>query len=134
MTRRLSKSEIIDETVSHYTSQNRAVRHVVQSGGVVTNPQKPSCVYHDPKTGNECAVGRCLIDSKEFTRAYGSGALSVLVIDDFEKRLKPQYCGHSRAFWIDLQVLHDDEICWDEEGLSEWGEMQAKKLRNKWCN
>lgn len=121
-----TKLEIIDETVNFYNLSNRAMSGL-------------GCFYHT-QNGKQCAVGRCLKDSDAFQEMIGKEYMyssqsiddlsdSGLTLDDF---LKDEYKGHDIEFWKGLQLLHDSEIFWNNEGLSHWGVDEVKRLRLKY--
>lgn len=117
----MTKTEIIQETADFY-SADTSRRSVKKYGNV--------CYYLHPKTGNNCAVGRCLIDPKIIAE---SGLNNHAVCDlDLEDMLKPQYLGHSKKFWSDLQLFHDSSRNWDKNGLTELGQADLSGLLGKY--
>ena len=116
-----TKAEIIDETVEYYSADvsRRAVDH------------RGSCFYRTP-SGKSCAVGRCLDPEKyqpkmETIDAYEN-------IRKFSDAIfKPEYQGHERDFWNDLQKLHDRFEFWNDEGLTGDGEGYLETIRREWC-
>lgn len=117
----MTKLEILDETIEYYRTHQRAK----DSDGL--------CVYKNPKTGEMCAVGRCLIqpDCHEIRTA---GDLINALGDDI---FKPDYRGHSTYFWFDLQQLHDYPSHWMANGqgghdLTEEGMEYVKELKEKY--
>lgn len=118
-----SMREILDETVQFYSENPTEKRSPGQYNG-------PNSTY--------CAIGRCLIDEVKvlgeslpennnelLSLVYENGWLSL------DQALLPEYQGHSLLFWQDLQNLHDLEVCWTQEGLSETGKELVKKIENR---
>jgi hypothetical protein len=92
---------LLNETVSYYTTEKNELSSV---DGV--------CNYLSPN-GTMCAVGRCLInpkgkDSQLKKFKGGTGVLFLFDLYKPNKILKEQYRGFSLEFWIDLQLLHDN--------------------------
>lgn len=121
--------KLLQETVDFYSKDSSR-----RGMGKTMNGIK-SCVYLAPKTGNMCAVGRCM--TKRFASQSGtstqdaSGILSVLQIIDIDVAMKPEYRGYNLNFWLNLQSLHDSEGNWDEKGITESGECEAANIRIK---
>lgn len=88
--KRLTKIEIIDETLEFYKTNPRAT------------DSKDNCMYLDPKTGNKCAYGRCMIDARFLVN---SGRTAQAVHRD--TLLLERYRGHDECFWGDIQDIHD---------------------------
>jgi len=103
---KLTKHQIIDETVEYYRTHSRALC------------SSNRCVYIT-SDGLVCAHSRCLtedvrnqmdVDSpygsaKELIEEFNDGDLG----DDIHQE---QYRGHSMHFWIDIQGLHDNKGNW----------------------
>jgi hypothetical protein len=120
---RLSKLEIIKETVEYYSEdvKRRAIYN-------------DACVYNT-KDGRHCAVGRCML-SKHKKRGvkfeYNYGGSSALITSYSDEGLfSPKYRGHDIIFWGDLQALHDTHGYWDENGLTKFGRDFVKWLNNR---
>ena len=116
-----TKIQIIRETAAYYNSSNRA-----------SNRTNTNCKYYICKNGEvrECAVGRCLIDSKSFkNRSYGA-TLTWYNDNELNMDLKPEYQGHTVTFWSDLQEFHDGSSYWNKEGLSPAGKERLNELIN----
>lgn len=111
--------ELIKDTINFYAADpsRRAVREM-------------NCLYLDPTTGNKCAVGRCMVDG---TWQRVGGDVEVL-FDRFqpEQCLKPEYQHIPKKVWKALQDLHDDDIYWNAEGLTQRGQEVANKLLLKY--
>ena len=128
----LTKAQIIDETIKAYTTGPRGLCKVEFEGGRISQ----SCVYHDAPSGAMCAVGRCLMNAKEFQQNFSELGLSDLpghVADNLDELLKPEYRGHDLSFWTDLQNLHDDNSHWDKNGLTLIGQVEVDHLRRAYC-
>lgn len=105
--------EIINETVEYYSKDTK---------------RRAPCLYFQESTGNMCAVGRCANNPKELNPFR---FFSQLGLSD-EEIFKPEYRGHSVEFWSDLQKLHDNNLNWDESGLSFLGKDQVETLKVKY--
>lgn len=113
-----SKLEIIDETVAYY-SEDTSRRATVG----------PRCLYQT-LDGRKCAVGRYMISPP--TTCCGTVGGLEREYGPINDLLKDEYRGHSIYFWRDLQRLHDDSIYWDTNRLSEAGEKEVVRLKNKY--
>jgi hypothetical protein len=121
----LTKLEIIEETIKHYSKRKRA-------------QHDDTCMYY--YRGAMCAVGRCMINPREAERVYGGGTIDMLLsrlvrtnpditVDDL---LLEQYRGHEIEFWEQLQSLHDLSEYWDNKKLSEDGLKYVEYLKNEY--
>ncbi len=119
-----TKLEIIEETIKFYSEDpTRRARSI--TGG---------CEYLLRVPGVKdrmCAVGRCMHEPMLYTGSvYSIERLGKRIFDTtFQEALKPEYKGHSRDFWSDLQILHDVKEFWNENGLTNEGKTYADKLR-----
>jgi hypothetical protein len=92
-----TKKEIIEETVEYYRTHERGLNSANE------------CVYFNDETQDVCAIGRCMSNPVKF-KDYTAPALS---FDSKERRyvledeLLPEYKGHERIFWDQLQEFHD---------------------------
>lgn len=112
-----TKTEIIEET-AHFYSEDVGRRSLTRYGG---------CSYLNDE-GNMCAVGRCFTEEglKEFCN-YGN-----IFTRDMFPYLKEDYRIENYLFWFDLQQFHDNNLNWNEDGLSERGKEQYKLLLEKY--
>lgn len=110
----LSMLEILDETIEYYTHNPRGIT----DEGV--------CLYLT-EDGKKCAVGRCLVEGRIPTTF--EGGINSLVRKYGTFLLRPQYRGHTEAFWADLQGLHDRAENWCENGLTEMGERNVYRIK-----
>lgn len=95
--------EILDETANFYNTGNRSIDSSL------------FCQYNGAN-GRKCAFARCVEDDK----------LSLLVENENAKffylsYLKPEYQGHGITFWRDIQMLHDNDNNWNDNGLTKSG-------------
>jgi len=100
-TKRLTKHQIIDETVEYYTTHSRATTEY-------------GCEYRT-KEGALCAHSRCLTDEIRNQIRLGSAyGTADDVINDFggDDVHQEQYRGHDVKFWNDIQSLHDCKRYW----------------------
>lgn len=126
--KRLTKAEIIDETVAFY-SEDPEGRRAVDEDGV--------CQYVVPKSGCRCAVGRCMtkrgVARAQRQQDATSGSLWSLVrkFGDLDCLLFARYRGHGVGFWAEVQTLHDGSESWNGE-LSPHGGRVVADLRDTW--
>lgn len=111
-----TKLEILQETYNYYLDPSK--RATNDTGG---------CQYRT-EDGRMCAVGRCLTNPKamqEFEHGVekfiGEGVY-------IERRLKPEYRGHSLEFWEDIQRWHDSYSNFVEDKISVKGEQHYQRL------
>jgi len=117
MTQQEINEKLIDETVAYYSEDVN--RRAVDSDC--------NCHYLDDR-GMMCAVGRCLIDpSKEHSNTPASDIVKLTF------KLKPQYRGFTSKLWLELQLLHDLDVCWTKDGLSDMGKMRVNDMKNRYC-
>lgn len=122
----MTKEEIIRETAAFYNSKNRSLKGY-------------NCVYVGEK-GRQCAFARCAIEPKpEWDTPNKTGEptdvnyiVNKYADGDVDKLLKPQYQGHPIRFWLDIQGFHDKSNNWDNEGLSEAGADEERRLLDYW--
>ena len=95
----MTQEQIVLETIAYYARNPRAVDH-----------KTGSCLYLDRETGAECAVGRCLTRAALVRSADVIGGVADIGLAD--DTLQPQYRGHVRDFWVELQRLHDSNENW----------------------
>ncbi len=124
-----SKKEIILETASAYTTENRAF-------------DKHGCLYLT-SDGRKCGVGRVMTDEAAecFREEKGEG-LNMYSLEytcearnfDYGNLFKEEYRGHELVFWSEIQALHDNKLYWNEKGLSPRGETQVSYLLSVWQN
>lgn len=120
---KLSKLEILNETIAHYNGN-------VNRRSIDDNRD---CLYNDG-LGNHCAIGRCMLDElKEQGLALvgNRGGFENLASSNnltFDLVLQEKYRGHEYDFWILLQQLHDEEEYWDNAGITADGELFANEI------
>lgn len=110
-----TQNEIIQETLDAYSKPGtRAVEHGL-------------CRYRT-SDGRECAVGRCLKNSKSFS--HKSGSVGTVFRDEanLDAAPKPEYRGHSISFWSLLQTLHDVYLAPNVVGSPEVNTWLAKRF------
>jgi hypothetical protein len=109
-----TKEQIMTETFEFYsTPSNRAAR---ENGG---------CFYLDIRTGNKCAVGRCLDPNAELEKIKDSIEVRWSFIQEL---FLPEYQGHDIDFWVCLQEWHDQQLNFFNDKLSVYGVRAAKKI------
>lgn len=124
--KRLTKEEIVRETVGFYNFNNRASVEKEFAGGYTST----KCEYVTPDN-KMCAVGRCLTKKglahvmKTCPDDAASDVDSRVGLDNV---LKKKYTGHDQIFWTRLQTLHDNKQFWGEKGLNNHGVRQVKDV------
>ena len=128
-TKRLTKEEIINETVNFYSADI--------SRRSVSNDGFGGCKYNHAN-GNHCAVGRVLLPKyhKQGTKMKGNtNGIGIFMgeqnIKSLDVVLQKQYRGHETSFWRGLQNLHDEGNYWKIGGLTERGKKYVEELKEK---
>ena len=101
--KKLTKLEIIDETIDYYKTHKRSITG------------NGTCLYVGIDN-NRCAVSRCVIEEKLNIFANHEGESIICVIhneDNIDSLLKEEYHGHDITFWENMQELHDCDSYWD---------------------
>lgn len=89
---------VVKETVKYFSDPER----------FGYDPDSETCQYYDSKSGNMCAVGRCMVDPTEFgDTELPLEALAELRAGDLDSLLRSEYKGLSFHFWDMLQSVHD---------------------------
>lgn len=141
--KQLTALEILEETIAYYSedpSRRASTAKPVPKSGIVSGT--PNTCWYYTEDGRMCAVGRCLLDPEKLIGFEGDavalrGELVATAAkadsDSTESQcfLRPQYRGHSLAFWNRLQRLHDADPNWDQNGLTEIGRIDAEEIRQK---
>lgn len=119
--RKLTKVEIIDETVEYYNKfpERRGI-----------SERTGSCVYQvEENPQQQCALGRCFL-AKTRKKLTGRSTCAFALGEGYiNKNLKKKYQGHSLGFWLDLQSLHDTVMYWSKDGITEVGRRKAAALK-----
>ena len=110
-TTQAKRKQIVYETIKYYVDHDRA-----------WDEEKKVCRY---KTfdGRMCAFARCMKEAvlEKVKKHFNDVSIAVLERDvgegdsqqeRLDSLLKPEYQGHSYAFWTAVQHLHDDNTCW----------------------
>lgn len=118
----MKKVEIIQMVASHYSLGNRAIG------------REGECQYitHD---GRMCAVGMCI--KEDVVVDLRHEVMGVFELNEeycLDGILKDKFRGHKLKFWSDLQMLHDGERFWTNEGLSNEGHIAVKELELKYSD
>lgn len=117
----MTKAEIINIVANHYNISNRAYE------------KGYGCKYRT-SDGKMCAVGMCM--TEEGLSEFGDSKGSVHAIaremrirgKELDNILKDEYRGHDIELWDKLQVLHDNSVYWNEDGISDIGKERVSKL------
>lgn len=121
--RRLSATEIVDETIAYYRTHPRSL--------IYENAYGPTCFYRGPN-GAQCAVARCCpADTPLQEKTTASENIHELGDEMF----LPQYRGYDKLFWARLQTLHDADRHWTtlasgDVVLTESGQAYADKIKS----
>jgi hypothetical protein len=115
---------ILDDTISHYTSENRGYT------------EDDGCVYENDQ-GFKCAVGR-LLNQRDLNKVRELNLMYNVSVTKLYKVFKshsaeftsPKIIGLPVAFLADLQILHDHCSNWDTNGLI-GGRSAAVWIENK---
>lgn len=128
---KLSKLEILVETKNHY-SKHPELRGVKYNDNI-----QVTCMYNGDKKGQHCGVGRCLMGKYKKQGLNLSGNQSdvsslpkINNVVSLDKMLSPKYRGHSTKFWEKLQLFHDRNDNWGENGLTDEGKRQFMNLES----
>lgn len=126
-TKRLTKEEIINETVDFYSAD--ILRRSVGGGW-------GGCKYNH-ENGNHCAVGRVLLPKyhEQGTKLKGNSNGIGLFMDEQDIKsldvvLQKKYRGHEIGFWRKLQNLHDEGNYWEIGGLTLLGKEYVEEIKN----
>lgn len=125
----MTTEEIVQETVEYYATNPRAV---------VPHGSSTVCVYDAPPAAEggprlRCAFGRCMTDDALARGGDTLGGVDVLAarcgvgLGYHDQLLRPEYRGHSLAFWKELQHLHDDDVNWRGGLLTPFGYWVARR-------
>lgn len=124
----LSKLDIIEETVAYYSSD--VSRRSINISQWEDGSERVDCVYHGDN-GQRCAFSRCCKEEIDLSTYEGTSAINVLerLGNDV---LKEDYQISDMSFWRDLQMLHDRDCNWDDNGLTEKGNAYVEELKEKY--
>jgi len=132
--KRYTYQQVLDETIEYYSQDPARLRSV---------NDEESCAYFQSSTGNMCAVGRYLKDSKKYSdEVIHEINLHDLMMhiqteeDVYEEDVFEHAFTESAAhltdfvFWDNLQMLHDNGSNWDFKNncLSDKGDHIYKRL------
>lgn len=88
------------------------------------------CCYKEPRSGNRCAVGRCMLDITPAERFHGP--VYDLITHFGKEVLKPEYRDISVDVLRSCQIWHDYSIHFTTTGLTEIGQKRANFLIKKY--
>ena len=114
--KKLTKVEIINETVAFYSADT--TRRSKNKDGF--------CVYAGPD-GRKCAYSRCWKEGVYNTEYEDKGPNNA-DIPEPDNLLQEKYKGHSAQFWLSIQRLHDNDKNWNPNGLTEEGKLSVERL------
>lgn len=115
-----NRQELFDNTINHFNSENRGIEFGT------------GYIYRT-SDGRGCAIGREISDklAKELDNCSNGDGVAIHNDNQFNKlpiRLKRM----GQDFLYGLQLLHDNDINWDSNGLSDIGMKRAKKIAEKY--
>lgn len=114
----MTTHEIIDEVASFYNNKNRSV----------ASQESSYCLYNGPD-GKKCAFARMCINPGNLLENINA---RVILEEQGQGILKPEYRGYHPQFYRDVQSLHDNSINWTDDGLSENGKNKVIVLKTKY--
>lgn len=126
----MTKLEIIDELIVNGYAKNPKTRGV--------HPNTTNCIYKNLETGNRCAVGKCI--TEEYIDKIGQFEGSVTTLENYmlsqhDKTLDDimieKYRGHDSEFWSLVQIYHDSDLNFNEDGLTIKGESRLERLKER---
>lgn len=125
----MTKLEIINELIVNGYAKDPSTRGYSEA--------EMGCVYRTPE-GNRCAVGKCINNihiakvAEVFDDVYG---LDCTLADEFgltlDEAMFKKYRGHEIEFWGALQLFHDADANFTEEGLSNLGKDNLERLKER---
>lgn len=124
--KKLTKIQIIEETVKFYSNNKRAI----------TSNER--CAYLT-ESGLRCAHSRC-IKKKVLTKLVkekNNNSASSIINDYSDSCHLKKYQGHNENFWDDIQTLHDTNMYWktlndDKNELTIHGVKFVESLKEKY--
>lgn len=118
--KRLTKIQIIDETVEYYSKNSRAI-------------VDGSCQYLTDY-GTMCAHSRCLTDEgrKKVLHRDNTGAAFETIEELGDDIHKEEYRGHDGGFWDEIQHIHDGQHNWVKNELSITGKGYVNSLKKRY--
>lgn len=114
---------ILDDTISFFNSSNRC--YLKYDG---------TCLYHNPVTGNESAIGRWFPSDGKFD-VLREENIWIQALIKKHKLLWDEikiFRGINNNFLTSLQNLHDCAGFWDKNGLSEAGAGKVYMMKEKY--
>lgn len=131
-TKRLTKEEIINETVAFYSAD--VTRRSSNGDKYGSN----GCKYNH-ENGNHCAVGRLLLPKyqNQGVKLKGNTSTVGCFMDEhklktIDEALQKPYRGHKLDFWRSLQTLHDNGSNWQNDGLTEKGQVRVEDIKENY--
>ena len=108
---------LLEATATFYTSENRATKMDEADVVCVYGPTKAS---YNKERSPGCAIGRWL--SPTLANSLVGSVVTT------HKRLPGWMSQMDRGFLYMVQGLHDNQLNWDEDGLSPAGERNVKEI------
>ncbi len=121
---KLTKIQIIDETVEYYKTHDRAI-----------DDNLKCCYLSDDN--RMCAHSRCLTDEARATllQEFSNNATAYVVIGEFgDECHKEEYRGHDEEFWQRIQSIHDSHSYWSGKTFTPAGEKFVNSLKEDYAN
>lgn len=117
----MTKIEIIDYVVDYFQKNPRA-----KNG--------ENCLYLT-KTGLRCGHSICLEDDFVKDTIIARTTNAKHLIDNHGDNIhKPEFRGHHIEFWMNIQRIHDINIFWRDNELTDDGKEFVKQLKETYSN
>jgi len=114
---------VLESTLNYFTISNRSV---------VRTMNRRTCQYAPIEGVSEgCAVGR-LIKDKDLCKRLddnGKDGMSATVVVDVWEQLPKSVQELGLQFLSELQILHDSDIFWCNEGLNKEGQKALARIK-----
>lgn len=129
MSKRLTKRQIVNETVEHYKADPSRVAKGPPPGIEVAG--FVGCMYIT-EDGRKCAVSRCMIAPQEWPSSVTEQWATAEELDEeLDEELEERYRGHSLAFWKSVQSLHDFANWTSEKSIQQYVDEIDCKMSKK---
>jgi len=126
---RKTTHEIIDEIAAHYNLGNRSI---MGEKALVDGKMVDLCVYNGIDR-RHCAFAYMMIDPSIIKKEDEKNTCYVIIdhyaYSDADLILKEEFRGYDTKFYRSIQMLHDQEEHWTNEGLSELGKEYVKQIK-----
>lgn len=110
MTEKVTEEHVIKKVLEEYSDPSKRSLYKNREGG--------TCQYQN-SNGKKCAVGKFM--TNEALDTVGASSRRVAHLESnygLDNLLKKEYQGFPVSFWNKLQVLHDSDQYWSEDGVT----------------